>query len=180
MPECIDLRVAATSQYNNKTRPLRYFVAGIGLVLGSVFGIGVALRGLTLFDVEIGFALLAYAAFAAWALTRMLVLGPVEIRLSPESIQLVYSDRRTRAVPINRRGTTIELSDLSSSRVLGRPAAGRGVPRLLRVDSGDTIALTEEALGALNGYLQVRGFRTVYEGAISGAPGSHLWRYAVR
>lgn len=178
-PEEIDLRAAARLQYQKKTRPLRYLVSVIGIALGSLFVLGVVLQGVTPADGMIGAVLLIYAAFAGLALTRMLVRGPVELRLRPGWIELVYATSRVRSVPITRRGTTIELSDLSSSRILGRPAAGRGIAWLLRIDSGATIALTQEALAALNSYLRQSGIRAVYEGSITGAPGSHVWRYAV-
>lgn len=176
--EILDLRIAAHAHYNGRIRPLRWFVAAIGLVLGVVFWAGILFHGLTTLGVLIGLVLLGYAVFAAFGLTMLLVAGPVEIRLAPESLQLVYPNNRVRVVPLDRGGTTIELSDLSASRALGRSAAGRGVAWLLRVDSGAPVALTPNAFNAVNRHLQLHGARVIYAGAIRGAPGSVVWRYA--
>jgi hypothetical protein len=174
-----DLRSVSGEEYKRKVQPLRYFLGATAAAFVALLAAGLWIRGASALTESLGLVLLGYLLFVAFALTRLLTPGPVEIELGPSAIEIVYPNGKVRALPVHGKRTWIRLSDMSAATILGRPAAASGIPRLLRIDSGSPFALTDEALDALNTYLRGAGAQVIYDGSKVGVRGSHVWQYVL-
>lgn len=172
-----DVREPANRFYRSRILPLRVTLVALatglaGAVIALVFWKGVGAVTLVL-----GGGVTGFAAFVWWALGSLFTHGPTAVRVSPDQAELVYPGGQVEPIPYRKPGTRIELTDLASTKVLGRPAAWGGVPWLLEVNGGPPIALSSEALAALREFLTSHGLRLDYAGTYHGLRDSRAWRF---
>jgi hypothetical protein len=173
-----DIRKSAEAFYTGKTRPLRWFVGAVGLILAGIYVTGLVLRGLGFLSEILGVVLLAYEAFSIWALVRGLILGPVELKIYKMAFELGWQSGRVLSIDLERRGNLIELFDLSSTKRNLARSTDQRAPWLIRLNSWSLFALSKDALEAIRTHLEQSGLRPLFDGSVPGLSGGRTWRFS--